>query len=639
MELSISQQGLYSYVYALNDPAHSDCSFSVASIESPADVLVTAAIQSRISFYEAMSSSERRFDPCLRAIAMDRELLTIDKVLSDFRRHRNSLISASACPPEVLSSIFRILAHMEPNYYPDPKDYLDVVTRKQGPRLGWIKVTQVCHSWRVAACTNSFLWATVTTSLGMDYAMQMLRLSKNSALSLDLPIIRSNPCGNAEPDSQALLSIVDDHVERISRLQILTGGVDRRWLLDLCKKPAPQLQSLFVFARRGPCTLASDVFAGSTPSLKELHLHNVTFPLHTLHGSAITRLTITAESRAYRHVNLGRFVEVLSHLSDLESLCIKNQWSNETLPVLPPDQTAWVKCPRLIDIILHSRYANTVMSLYTRLSHHPDAKVDLAGDYTSRILEPQDDQVLESFREHMEGLPICATIRTVEWRSFGAPRTPIPEQRDRVDIAHEKTLVLSAWRENNPEFLLADYEGYDAPPRPDFMLTLGCEAFTSSEKDPEDILPWPELFSSARNVSLQTSKRYPFTVMDWNDVFENLSHLEFFRVDRELAEEFLRDGKRWLADEMTTSLRALALLGVFFGCTEGEDSPDRCLAHICRTLRDRGGALEEVILSELVLEDSDLDPRVRETGVVMRPVYRPSWLCEGHEDYDDRTRW
>ncbi|KZV67912.1 hypothetical protein PENSPDRAFT_553948, partial [Peniophora sp. CONT] len=115
---------------------------------------------------------------------LDSELYAIDKALADLRQRRNSFIRASACPPEVLSSIFRFLAHIEPNYYPDPDDYLAVVTHKCPPRLGWIKVIQVCHSWRVAACMDSALWATVTTSLGIEFATNMLRLSKNAPLSL-----------------------------------------------------------------------------------------------------------------------------------------------------------------------------------------------------------------------------------------------------------------------------------------------------------------------------------------------------------------------------------------------------------------------------------------------------------------------
>ena len=111
-------------------------------------------------------------------------------------------------------------------------------------------------------------------------------------------------------------------------------------------------------------------------------------------------------------------------------------------------------------------------------------------------------------------------------------------------------------------------------------------------------------------------------------------------VDRELAEDFLLQGKGYLADEISKSLKVLAIFGVLFGCSEGDpNSPDQCLASIWRMIREDGGALEGVIVTDLVVEDSDLEPCIEEAGVVMRAVERPSWLREGHEDWDERTAW
>ncbi|KZV67908.1 hypothetical protein PENSPDRAFT_583224, partial [Peniophora sp. CONT] len=119
-----------------------------------------------------------------RLALLEKELEGINTTLTDLRRRRNFLIYASGSPPEVLSSIFHFLADIEPNYYPNFEDYPDVVTGKLPSRLGWLKVTQVCYSWRAAACGDARLWTSVTTSLGMQWATEMLRLSKSLPISL-----------------------------------------------------------------------------------------------------------------------------------------------------------------------------------------------------------------------------------------------------------------------------------------------------------------------------------------------------------------------------------------------------------------------------------------------------------------------
>ncbi|VDC01517.1 unnamed protein product [Peniophora sp. CBMAI 1063] len=606
----------------------------VSQSELPgADNALVAALQSRVNYYETLGLGERCLDPRPRVAEMDAELLSVDTVLADFRRRRNSLIPASACPPEVLSSIFRSLAHEEPNYHPDPEDYLAVVTRERGPRLGWLKATQVCHSWRAAACMDGALWTMITTTLGMEYATKMLQLSRSLPLSLDIVLDKRNL------DPAAAMSMIEGHVGRLSRLQILCDGHNRQSLTKLCHQPAPQLRSLLIFTRGFESFPDPNLFAGQMPSLDKLYLRNAMMPLDTLRGLArLTQLTLITDAGTSGSIAFGKFAELLSALPNLEALCVKNFIMDVTEADVPLGPTTPINCSRLVDITCHPYNANAAMLLLSRLSHHPSARISLAGCFTVRWRGEHIDQILALLRLHLESLSSRADIHTVEWRSFGYARIPLPDPEDQVDAVHERTLVLSAWRENNADYLLADHEGYNAPPRPDFTLTLGWEAHTSSEVDPEVLLPWPTLFSSARSVSLQTSKYQSFNVYDWGSTIGNLSHLEFLRVDRELAESFLQNNVSWLMAAVPRALKVLAVLGVSFGTSPGVDnSPDRCLADIWSIVREEGGVLEKVIVGDLNYEGGDFDPCVEQAGVRLTGIARPAWLREGHEDHDDRT--
>ncbi|VDC01519.1 unnamed protein product [Peniophora sp. CBMAI 1063] len=233
-------------------------------------------------------------------------------------------------------------------------------------------------------------------------------------------------------------------------------------------------------------------------------------------------------------------------------------------------------------------------------------------------------------------------METVEWRGYGVARTPVLEETDRVDTIYERTLTLSAWRDDNAEYLLSDYAGYNRRSDPDFKLALGIEAVYPIRLAPGDIFPWPQPFTSARNVSLQPSRRYPFSVSGWNNVLRGFPCLEWLRLDRELAPRFLFSVYTSSPPTLPRSLQCLALLG--FRRDVDEDgftdvSYDEMLAQTWRETRKEGGSLQAYIMGDVSVEGDGFEDCIGREGVVVEVVRRPYCMQEGHEDWDDLTEY
>ncbi|KZV67909.1 hypothetical protein PENSPDRAFT_754529, partial [Peniophora sp. CONT] len=606
-----------------------------AHVERSADgsKLVPTAIQTRIGFYEARSLNGHHVDARSNVVPMDEELSDIERTLAYFRRRRNCHIRASTCPPEVLSTIFLFLAAIDPNYHSDPEDYLDVVIRKRRSCLGWIKATHVCHSWRAAAYADGRLWSTVTTSFGMSRAEEMIRLSKGTPLSLDLRCF-----GLPGTHGQSQLPMIVTHLHRLARLQILCDANGSFRLSDLCKDPAPKLEALTIFARERGCALSADTFAGQMPLLRELYLHNVFLPWDVLPRFRLTKLTLTSDEQAYTgQQTIPQILAVIAESPDLELVCLKNHSVVVTEADIPNNTTKPISCPHLTDITLHPTFATSALLIFCRLSHHPDACVSIAGDANPFTFNQHWSVITELFRERMKNSPLCAQMQTVEWRGHGVAQMPVFSKQDRVDPVYERTLVLSAWRWDDAEYLLAGYDDYNDPPKADFKLALG---FESPLMSPEHILPWPQPFSSARNVSLQMSQRYPFSISNWTDVVQSFPHVKWLRVNRALAEQYLAYVKSCNPTTLPKSLKTLVLLE-FFRDTgdETNDSHDAILANAWRETRKDGGALREIVMSDANIEFGGLEDCIKEAGVVIDTVFRPDWLREGHEDWDDLVEW
>ncbi|KZV67911.1 hypothetical protein PENSPDRAFT_697908 [Peniophora sp. CONT] len=599
--------------------------------------VIPTAIQTRIGYYEARSLNGRYIDARSNVELMDGELAASDRALADFRRHRNSLIGASTCPPEILSTIFGFLAYLNPNYYSDPEDYLSVLTHKRRPRLGWIKAaTQVCHSWRAAAFSDGRLWSTVTTGHGMPWAKQMIRLSKGTPLSLDLR--GSSP---RKKYKQTQLFMVDTHIHRLRRLQILCNANKYQQLSSLCKEPALQLESLNIFVREYDYKLPNDIFAGQMPRLRELYLHNANLSLGLLPGLQLTHLTLTFnEDQLTRLDTAQRILTILAALPDLELLCMKNYTLTVSEGDIPAKNVEPMNLSHLTDLTIHTANASAAILIFCCIIPHVDACVSIGGSAMPSHANTHWNAIIGLFQHRMKSSPLCKQMDTVEWRGYGVARTPVLSKRDQVDPVYERTLVLSTWRDNDADYLLADYDDHEDPGDPDLKLILGFMSAFRPLMTPGDILPWPQPFSCAKNVSLQMSERYPFTISRWADVMQSFPRIEFLRVDRVLAWEYLTHVHSRTPPSLPNTLQTLALLGFYReDFVEDDPEPDEMLANIWMQTRDKGGALREIVMSETSIDVLGFEDCVKDAGVVINQVRRPEWLQEGHEDWDELTEW
>lgn len=406
--------------------------------------------------------------------------------------------------------------------------------------------------------------------------------------------------------------------------------------------PAPSLESLTMYTRRGLGWTFDrsplELFAGQTPRLQKLYLHNIS-PTPQLFGPQITALTLIFDVAKAHFCRAQRLLDALRNSPNLKSLCLKNhRLIIDDAEANSADDRLLAHCPHLSDLTLHCLEVSDSMFVFIHLATHRSAKVSLAGLYrTGHGVLLQQDTIIALFSEHMADIPLSRDMRTVEWRGYGVLHTPIRQEDDRVDAVYERTLTLSAWRASRSDYLLADYDDYEAPPPPDFKLTLGLRA-DFSNLIPEDILPWPQPFTSARNVSLQMTGRYPLTVVSWSNMLSGFPELLFLRIDRELAEDFLSDVNAGEA-QVPNSVSTLALLGIIWAIGDGDDEKDRILANIWQQTRDRGGALSRVIVGRTPLLGGEWHDSIDEAEVVLESVQRPDWLDENHEDWDDRTDW
>ncbi|VDC01516.1 unnamed protein product [Peniophora sp. CBMAI 1063] len=595
------------------------------------------AIHARVGVYDAVTHSAARLEPrSERRAHLDDELVAVDTALAELRRRRNLLSPASACPPEVLSSIFRFLSELEPNHYPDPKDFVGVVKGELPPRMGWMKVVHVCCSWRRAAHADAGLWTTVTTSLGMRWADEMVRLSRGVPIHLDLRVAK-NPQKNAR-----LLCLLRKSAPRVSSLCILYDCARASWDAPQDSHPTvPRLESLRIYSRR-PHPSLSSIFDDLPPNLQKLYIHNAFPPWHLM-TQRVTELTLIVDVDDGSWFHARDFVDLLCRLSNLALLCIKNyntEFEGDSEEGNPEHHDQVVaQCPKLISVTLHCEYIAGSLYIFNHLATHAEAQISLAGLH--QYNEVHQTAALARFAECTATNPLCTTMQTVGWHSYGVSHWPTPKEDGRMDTVYERTLTLSAWRADRHEYLISEYYGYRAPPAPNFKLTLGFFAVPRPINSIEEILPWPQPFPATRNFSLQMTERFRLSVYSWPDMFSSFPRLQWLRVDRQLAESFLRRFGKEYSDDVPRTVKTLALLGVSGWGTadqDGDDTKDHRLANFWRNARESGGALSKVVLGE-VASECDWHNCVKEAGVNIEFISHPLYMEEAHEDWDDRLGW
>ncbi|KAA1467173.1 hypothetical protein DENSPDRAFT_229366 [Dentipellis sp. KUC8613] len=245
---------------------------------------------------------------------LDTEMEALKRVLRAFSVRRNAVSIISRLPADVLLCIFAILVEV------DPPKMMGADPEGQ-QRLGWIRITHVCHSWREISLSNSGLWSRIGRDLTKQWAMAMLSRSQSCPLKVDL----SSRLTASEDSVSEILS--PDHLFRISelRLEDLTG--DHPWAQKL-RSPAPILSSLHLhFTKPQNITLQplSEVISTvSHPSLRHLIIYNdFQPPCNARVLENLVHLEINGTRYDYGQPTPEQFLPLIQHLFRIQTLILK----------------------------------------------------------------------------------------------------------------------------------------------------------------------------------------------------------------------------------------------------------------------------------------------------------------------------
>lgn len=108
-------------------------------------------------------------------------------------------------PSDIISLLFDQAATLEP---PDP--HLYPLRKDRGPRLGWIRLTHVCHDWREVGLGLPLLWAAIVTTFpDPSIADELLARARGCPITIDLT---SSAFGRAQCREEPLVSWARQHI-------------------------------------------------------------------------------------------------------------------------------------------------------------------------------------------------------------------------------------------------------------------------------------------------------------------------------------------------------------------------------------------------------------------------------------------
>lgn len=601
---------------------------------------MSAVLDKRVSYYRAIAH-DKHFESAVERLSyMDAELRDIHTSLAILHRQRNFLVPALRPPPEILSRIFTYLVELEPHYYPDPADYDGFSSQALKPRLGWIKITQVCQGWRAIAFADSRLWSVATTSLGNEWLQEMLRLGKNVPKSLDVRAEEYGPIGESQ------LVLAARYLDKLETLQVM--GRECHHLRTLDKTPSPALRTFRVHSfEMGTYLVSSRLFNREHGNLRELYVHNFLVDWSDPFPHNLTRITLTRSDMDYsiEVQDFRRFLQALRSTPELESLTVKRHFfhvgSVEAANFMDGTLTPII-CPRLRLVDVYSTM-ECVFMLLSHLRPSPFVQLELATD-SAYETEVRVFQVLqEMLRQHFAqtNTTLLSDMQTVEWRSYapvtwqnrvagsGIPAGP-------ADPVFKKALVLSTWRDNVQNYLLRDYAGFGTAPTPHIRITI--EYDEAHIVHPEDLIPMTA-FPAARNISLQPHFRLSFRVFNhaWAELFASSQSLATLRVDRIAVEDLLSAHHAWIVQGnegpfLPLSVTEIALLCVSKWGRANRTRPlDEWLVELWTNNRAQGVALSS-ILAGCIQKFADC---VQDAEIKIYSVEHPTWISDDHEDWDE----
>ncbi|ETW77498.1 hypothetical protein HETIRDRAFT_421621 [Heterobasidion irregulare TC 32-1] len=253
---------------------------------------------------------------------IDGKIAALREALSSLREWRNRLPPVSRLPPELLVSIFSLLAADE------------APTVRYRISLGWIVVSHVCSHWRRVALDSPVLWANINFDLSSWWIQTMLDRAKQGPL-----VIRAIRIRYAE-DAESVLGVLSSHMSQRRELGLRQplGGVDTiNPVVKFLTSPAPSLEWVkFVVETKKNVHIPNNMFGDYALSLRVVTLVGCTIPWISPIMRNLSHLTIALTQWQYQQVeenylpSKDDFFDMLANMHHLETLDIEEYFPRYT---------------------------------------------------------------------------------------------------------------------------------------------------------------------------------------------------------------------------------------------------------------------------------------------------------------------
>ena len=254
--------------------------------------------------------------------AIDTKIESLEESIRELRC-RNSLAPISSLPTEVIVIIFSILRLSNAPLAGGKRDH-----------LAWLRVTHVCHQWRLIALNNPLFWTHIDfTNITLAGVVEMLVRAEKAPLHLEAWVTGHN---RGHTQFNAFKKELQSRITNICRLEIGADAFFLRRTLKRLVSPAHTLESLslttqanYLLATSRP-SIPNTLFGGTAPQLSFLELHkcNIGWKSPLLKG--LRHLEIYAPSRRARP-SLSVWLDALDEMPQLKELVL-----HSASPIAPP---------------------------------------------------------------------------------------------------------------------------------------------------------------------------------------------------------------------------------------------------------------------------------------------------------------
>ncbi|KAI0056550.1 hypothetical protein BV25DRAFT_1563253 [Artomyces pyxidatus] len=234
--------------------------------------------------------------------ALDKQIARAEHELLALRRLKNSHAFISRVPVEILAHIFSFFKASSSSIPHSPCD----------PPT-WLAVTHVCQRWRHVALSFPSLWTDIL--MHKHWLSETLTRSKRALICIHIDVY-----GDAE--TLQLIRTVLGSVGRAKEL-VMNGLNLSPYVEDLCREPAPFLETLEITERSWPVSLKEhELFLGKTPRLRRLSLRGCSFSWASpIFCSTLTHLAI-CDIETANIPTPSELRDILAALPDLRHLAL-----------------------------------------------------------------------------------------------------------------------------------------------------------------------------------------------------------------------------------------------------------------------------------------------------------------------------